>query len=134
MIWRIKTLSNSARGSARLREAISHGARSSDHQGSLNLTNEELAEQIEKNPYLQLLISLEAFGYSAPFDPSMMVYFRKRLPESVANDCNEQIIRHGFAVIQSTSFQDDHDNDPGSGADNGGDQEHSTPEATGNQG
>ena len=43
----------------------------------------------------------------------MMVYFRKRLPESVVNDCNEQIIRHGLAVIQSTAAQDDHDDDPG---------------------
>jgi IS5 family transposase len=33
----------------------------------LGLTDEELDEQ--------------AFQYSAPFDPSMMVYFRKRLPE-----------------------------------------------------
>jgi hypothetical protein len=37
-------------------------------------------------------------------------------------------------VIQSTASQDDHDDDPGSGADNRGDQEDSTPEATGNQG
>jgi hypothetical protein len=39
----------------------------------------------------------------------MMVYLRKRLPESVVNDCNERIIRHGLAVIQSTASQDDHD-------------------------
>ncbi len=37
-------------------------------------------------------------------------------------------------MIKSTSSQDDHDEDPGSGADNCGDQEDSTPEATGNQG
>jgi hypothetical protein len=37
-------------------------------------------EQIKENPYLQFFIGLEAFEYSAPFDPSMMVYFRKRLP------------------------------------------------------
>jgi IS5 family transposase len=49
----------------------------------LGLTDEELAEQIKENPYLQFFIGLEAFQYSAPFDPSMMVYFRKRLPESV---------------------------------------------------
>jgi hypothetical protein len=36
----------------------------------------------------------------------MMVYFRKRLPESVVNDCNERIIRHGLAVIKSTASQD----------------------------
>jgi hypothetical protein len=100
----------------------------------LNLTDEELVEQIKENPYLQFFIGLEAFEYAAPFDPSMMVYFRKRLPESVVNDCNERIIRHGLAVIQSTASQHDQDDDPGSGADNSGDQQDSKPEATGNQG
>jgi transposase, IS5 family len=57
----------------------------------------------------------------------MMVSFRKRLPESVVNDCNERIICHGLAVIQSTASQDDHDDGPGSGADNCGDQVDSTP-------
>jgi len=42
----------------------------------LNLTDEELVEQIKENPYLQFFTGLEAFEYSAPFDPSMMVYFR----------------------------------------------------------
>ena len=37
-------------------------------------TDEELVEQIKENPYLQFFIGLEAFQYSAPFDPSMMVY------------------------------------------------------------
>jgi hypothetical protein len=100
----------------------------------LNFTDVELVEQIKEKPYLQLFFGLEAFEYSVPFDPSLMVFFRKRLPESVVNDCNERIIRLGLAVIQSTASQDDHDDDPGSGADNCGDQEDSTPEATGNQG
>jgi transposase, IS5 family len=42
----------------------------------LNLTDEELGEQINENPWLKFFIGLEAFEYSAPFDPSMMVYFR----------------------------------------------------------
>ena len=54
----------------------------------LVLTDEERVEQIKENPYLQCFIGLAAFQDSAPFDPSMMVYFRKRLPESVVNDCN----------------------------------------------
>ena len=37
-------------------------------------------------------------------------------------------------MIQSTASQDDHFEDPGSAADNCGDQEDSAPEATGNQG
>lgn len=41
----------------------------------LGLTDEELIELIKKNPYLQFIIVLEAFQFSAQFDPSMMVYF-----------------------------------------------------------
>jgi hypothetical protein len=53
----------------------------------MGLTDEELVEQIKENPYLQFIIGLEAFQYSAPFDPAMMVYFHQRSPESVVNDC-----------------------------------------------
>jgi len=76
----------------------------------LGLTDEELVEQIKENPYLQFFIGLEVYQYSAPFDPSMMVYFRKRLPESVVNDCNERIVRYGLNVIRS-SAANDHDDD-----------------------
>jgi hypothetical protein len=34
----------------------------------------------------------------------MLVYFRKRLPEVVVNDCNQQIVRHGLKLIRSTVF------------------------------
>jgi transposase, IS5 family len=78
----------------------------------LGLTDEELVEQIKENPYLQFFIGLEAFQFSAPFDPSMMVYFRKRLPEAVVNDCKERIVRHGLKVIRSSVSQ-------GPGDDNG---------------
>jgi hypothetical protein len=71
-----------------------------------NLTDEELVDQIKENPCLQLFIGLEAFEYSAPFDPSVMVYIHKRLPESVVHDCNERIIHHGLAVICSPVSQD----------------------------
>lgn len=77
----------------------------------LGLTDEELVEQIKENPYLQFFIGLEAFQTSAPFDPSLMVYFRRRLPESVVNDSNERIVRHGLNVIRSAESQDDEDGD-----------------------
>ena len=65
----------------------------------LGLTDEELVEQIMENPYLQSFIGLEGFQFSAPFDPSMMVYFCKRLPEAVVKDCNERIVQHGLNLI-----------------------------------
>lgn len=40
-----------------------------------------------------------------------MVYFRRRLPESAINDCNERIVHHGLNVIRSAESQDDGDGD-----------------------
>jgi len=37
----------------------------------LGLTDEELVDQTKENPYLEFFIDLEAFQYSAPFDPSI---------------------------------------------------------------
>ena len=89
----------------------------------LGLTDEELFEQIKENPNLQFFIGLEAFQYSAPFDPSIMVYFRKRLPEAVVNDCNERIERHGLKLILSSDTQrPGDDNDSGSGSTNPADK------------
>ncbi len=36
----------------------------------LGLTDEQLVEQIKENPYLEFVIGLEAFKYSAQFNPS----------------------------------------------------------------
>jgi transposase, IS5 family len=77
----------------------------------LGLIDDELVEQIMENPYLQLFIGLEASQYSAPFDPSMMVCLRKRLPESVVNDCSEQIVRHCLCLIRSSEAKDHVGND-----------------------
>ena len=74
----------------------------------LRIMHEELVDQTKDNPYLQFFIGLERFQYSAPFDPSMMVYFRKPLTELVINDCNKRIVRHGLNVIRS-SASIDHD-------------------------
>ena len=90
----------------------------------LGLTDEELVEQIKENPYLQFFIGLEGFQYSAPFDPSMMVYFRKRLPEAVVNDCNERIVRHGLNLIRASETEEHDQDDSQGGGGNGCDIEH----------
>jgi IS5 family transposase len=100
----------------------------------LGLTDEELVEQIKENPYLQFFIGLEAFQYSAPFDPSMMVYFRKRLPEAVVNDCNERIVRHGLKVIRSSVDRDPGDDGGGGGSTSTADQPQPLPQKQANQG
>ena len=82
----------------------------------LQVTDEELVEQIKENPYLQFFLGLEGFQFEAPFDPSMMVYFRRRLPEKTINDCNERIVRHGKQQIAQNKQGDNDDPDDGDGS------------------
>jgi IS5 family transposase len=101
----------------------------------LGITDEELVEQIKENPYLQFFIGLEVLEYLAPFDPSMMVYFRKRLTEAVVNDCNERIVRHGLKLIRSSDDQDPGDHSgSGGGLASPGDQQRSSAQKQPNQG
>jgi IS5 family transposase len=100
----------------------------------LGLMDEELVEQIKENPYLQFFIGLEAFQYSAPFDPLMMVYFRGRLPEAVVNDCNELIVRHGLIVIRSSVDCDPGDDGSGGGSTSTADKPQPSPQKQTNQG
>jgi len=101
----------------------------------LGLTDEELVEQIKENPYLQFFLGLEGFQYSSPFDPSMMVYFRKRLPESVVNECNERIVHHGLSVICACAANDhDDDSSDGGGTTPAGDQQVESDKTRPNQG
>lgn len=44
----------------------------------LKTTDEETVEQIKENPYLQFFLGYSQYSDEPPFDPSMMVYFRKR--------------------------------------------------------
>jgi len=55
----------------------------------LQISDEETVEQIKENPYLQYFIGMEGFRDEAPFDPSMMVHFRKRLSGKILNKANK---------------------------------------------
>ena len=50
----------------------------------LKLSDEETVEQIRENPYLQYFLGYLGYQEEAPFEASMMVYFRKRFsPEEI---------------------------------------------------
>lgn len=57
----------------------------------LGLSDEETVEQIRENPYLQYFLGYEAYRDEQPFDPSMMVHFRKRLGARIVNEINELV-------------------------------------------
>lgn len=61
-------------------------------QKQLKFTDRELVEEITENPYLQYFIGLPGFTTEAPFVPSLLVEFRKRLTDDILCDINEMII------------------------------------------
>jgi hypothetical protein len=79
----------------------------------LGLTDEETVEQIRENAYMQLFLGFAGYSSNAPFDPSMMVHFRKRFSEEDLNRINELIAERGKAMVMEAvgSLPDDDDSD-----------------------
>jgi hypothetical protein len=57
-----------------------------------SLTDEEVVEHIRETPYLQYFLGFEGYRDERPFDPSMMVYFRKRLDGELLQKANELLV------------------------------------------
>lgn len=84
----------------------------------LNLSDEETVEHIKESPYLQYFIGLERFQTEAPFDPSLMVSFRKRLSLDMLSEISEQL-RPGAAKAKCASAKkSEDDNKPPEGPSN----------------
>lgn len=62
-------------------------------QDEYGYSDEETMLQIQEAPYLQFFCGLPGFTHKQPFDPSLMVYFRKRLTAEVLKKVNEMIIQ-----------------------------------------
>ena len=60
-------------------------------QKEYGYSDRELVEQIKENPYYQYFIGRPGYEYKAPFVPSLLVEFRKRLDEDVLAEINEMI-------------------------------------------
>ena len=61
------------------------------------LPDEELVEYIRESPYLQYFLGYEGYKDELPFDPSMMVHFRKRLSGNILKEINALILEKGKA-------------------------------------
>ena len=57
----------------------------------LRITDEETVQQIRENHYLQYLIGMEGYQDEELFDPSMMVYFRRRITMEMLCEINERV-------------------------------------------
>jgi hypothetical protein len=85
----------------------------------LGLTDEETVEQIRENPYLQYFLGYEAYRNEQPFDPSMMVHFRKRLAADIVNEINELVTSRQLGGEENEQDQEsagDNDEDRSGGS------------------
>ncbi len=69
-------------------------------QQRLRLTDRETVALITESPYMQFFIGLSGYQPLPPFDPSMMVYFRKRISPDLMKVCNDMSKANGIAMIQ----------------------------------
>ena len=84
-------------------------------------SDEETGLQIQENPYLQYFCGYPGYDDEhLPFDPSLMVYFRKRLTPEVLGEINEMIIRDAKARQQEADTQQKDDNDNNANPPTGG--------------
>jgi hypothetical protein len=85
----------------------------------LGLSDEETVEQIRENAYMQFFLGFAGYSSKSPFDPSMMVHFRKRFSEEDLKQINELIAERGKALVieaMSSLPDDDDSDDPGADA------------------
>ena len=59
----------------------------------LGISHRETVEQIKENPYWQYFIGLESYNNEAPFDPSMLVYFREIIDADLINKINSDMVK-----------------------------------------
>ena len=59
----------------------------------LGTSDRETVEQIRENPYLQYFIGLSEYSNEAPFEASMMVYFRERINMDFVKQINQKMVK-----------------------------------------
>lgn len=83
-------------------------------QAEYGFSDEETANMIQEHAYFQYFCGYREYDDSKlPFDPSLMVYFRKRLTPEVLGEINEMIIDKAQPVKQEKTDSNDNDDDPG---------------------
>jgi len=69
--------------------------------------DEKLVLHIQENPYLQYFCGIKEFSYDIPFEPSLMVAFRKRFDENVIREINEMMFKPKPAADKSDNDKTD---------------------------
>jgi IS5 family transposase len=84
-------------------------------QKQYDYSDRELVEQIRENPYYQYFIGLPGYQDKAPYVPSLLVEFRKRLTDDILAEINEMIAEYNTPDDPSgpSAGSDDGDDGPG---------------------
>ena len=81
-------------------------------QAEYGYSDEETALQIQEDPYLQYFCGYPGYDDERlPFDPSLMVYFRKRLTPEVLGEINEMIVQDAIKQRKKVAEKKDDDDD-----------------------
>ncbi len=59
----------------------------------LGTSDRETVEQIKENPYLQYFLGRSDYSNEAPFEASMMVYFRERIGMNLVKQINSYMVK-----------------------------------------
>ena len=59
----------------------------------LGTSDRETVEKIKENPYLQYFLGMSSYSNEAPFEPSMMVYFRERIKIDFVKKINQKMVK-----------------------------------------
>ena len=75
----------------------------------LQCSDEEVVQSIAEQPYLQYFIGLKKFTNQPPFDPSLMVWFRKRLSSKFMSELNDAMCKAEAQPEEETPPEDEDD-------------------------
>lgn len=80
-------------------------------QAEYGFSDEETATMIQEHPYLQFFCGYKKYNDTKlPFDPSVMVHFRKRLTAEILGEINELVIQKALKNKPSDNQNDDENN------------------------
>jgi hypothetical protein len=84
-------------------------------QTERHLSDEETPLQIQETPCLQYFCGMPEYKDELPFDPSLMVYFRKRLTPEILGEINELVIAKAMAKDEPDNDGDSDESEPSNG-------------------
>jgi hypothetical protein len=64
-------------------------------------SDEETVAMIQENPYLQYFCGMRGYKSECPFDPSLMVHFRKRFTPEIIGEINEIVISNALQTEEA---------------------------------